>query len=76
VRIECVGIDTAFLERGQHRVAAHQRHLALGRVAAEQHGHLAELAGELGAMNGGLSNQQAHAGVSGVHFNVEFEALM
>ena len=79
MRIECVSIDTARLERIQHRVAAHQRHLALRGIAAKQNGHLAEFAGKLGAMNGGFGHQQAHTGLSDdahVRFEINARALV
>ena len=40
--IHAMRIDAAALEAGEHGGAAHQRYLALGRHAAEQHGDLAE----------------------------------
>ena len=43
-RIEGLRIDAAAQERREHGVAAQERNLALARVAAEQHRHLAELA--------------------------------
>ncbi len=44
-RIERVRVDAAFAQRLQHRVARQQRDLALGRRAAHQHCHLAEVSG-------------------------------
>jgi len=42
-RIEGVCVDAAPLQRGEHGIAAQQGDLALGGVAAQQHGDLAEV---------------------------------
>ena len=42
-RVEAVGIDAAGAQGGQHRGSAFQRNLALGRLAAHHHRHLAEI---------------------------------
>ena len=44
-RVEGMRIDALGLQRLQHAAARHQRDLALGRVAAHQHGDLAEVLG-------------------------------
>ncbi|GAO24974.1 1-phosphofructokinase [Alicycliphilus sp. B1] len=40
--IERMGIDAARAQRLQHAAAGHERDLALGRIAAHEHGHLAQ----------------------------------
>ncbi len=46
--IEGMGIDAAALQGREYRVAAQQRNLALGGIAAEQYRHLAEIRGRSG----------------------------
>ncbi len=61
-RIERVRIHAAPLERRQHRIAAQQRYLPLGRVAAQEHGDLAEILRILRAARLRPGFEQRHAG--------------
>ena len=60
-RVEALGIHAAALERGKHGVAGEQRDLPLARVAAEQHGDLAEVGVRRGASRAGQRLEPAHA---------------
>ena len=59
--IEGGRVDAAAQECLEHRVAAHQRDLALARVAAEEHGDLAELGARPCAAPGAYPREPAHA---------------